>query len=140
ASLLAFFLILTVCLLAPVYATHVAHTGQNTNHVLGTVNVNGQEQSIVSSGGYLDKKTGKPCGTTGNTSDCVLISSIPIGPTWFAANGRFVMGADANGRDEMVRLLYGGRVSLFVGIISSAICVFFAVLLSLVAGYFGCWI
>jgi len=139
ASLGAFFLILIVCLLAPLYATHVAHTGQNTNHVLGTVNVNGEQKSIVSNGGYLDKKTGKPCGTTGDTSDCVLISSIPIGPTWFSGGGRFVMGADANGRDEMVRLLYGGRVSLFVGIISSAICVFFAILLALLAGYFGGW-
>jgi peptide/nickel transport system permease protein len=36
--------------------------------------------------------------------------------------------------------LYGGRVSLQVGIISSAICVVLAVILALLAGYFGGWI
>ena len=39
-----------------------------------------------------------------------------------------------NGRDVAVRLLYGGRTSLIVGIGSSAICVFFAVVLALLAG------
>jgi peptide/nickel transport system permease protein len=136
AALVVFFLIVAVCMLAPVYATHVAHTGQNTNHVLDQVKVNGQLQSVVSQGGYLNSH-GQPCQTS--DTHCKLIASIPIGPTWFSAGGKFVLGGDANGRDEMVRLLYGGRVSLFVGIISSAICVFFAVLLSLLAGYFGGW-
>ena len=52
----------------------------------------------------------------------------------------YVLGADTLGRDVAVRLLYGGRNSLLVGIGSSAICVFFAVLLALLAGYFGGWI
>ena len=34
---------------------------------------------------------------------------IPIGPTW---HSRFFFGADFNGRDVAVRLLYGGRNSL----------------------------
>jgi peptide/nickel transport system permease protein len=50
-----------------------------------------------------------------------------------------VLGADQNGRDWAVRLLYGGRTSLFIGIVSSAICVFFAVILALVAAYYGGW-
>jgi peptide/nickel transport system permease protein len=136
ASLGVFFLIVIVCALAPLYADHVAHTGQNTNHVLDRVKVNGQLESVVSQGGYLNRQ-GKPCGPT--DTNCKLIASIPIGPTWFSAGGKFVLGGDANGRDEMVRLLYGGRVSLFVGIVSSAICVFFAIILSLLAGYFGGW-
>jgi peptide/nickel transport system permease protein len=141
AALVVFFLIVVVCLLAGVYAHDVAHTGRDTNNPLGTVKVNGQPESVLSNGGYLDKKTGKPCATTGASgSQCVLISSIPIGPTWFSAGGRYVLGADQNGRDIAVRLLYGGQTSLFVGIISSAICVFFAVLLALLAGYFGGWI
>ena len=51
-----------------------------------------------------------------------------------------MLGADTLGRDVAVRLLYGGRNSLLVGIGSSAICVFFAVVLALLAGYFGGWI
>jgi peptide/nickel transport system permease protein len=70
----------------------------------------------------------------------VLFSAIPIGPTWFGAGGKYVLGADANGRDIAVRLLYGGRNSLIVGVGSTGICVFFAVVLALLAGYFGGWI
>ncbi|HKI92095.1 MAG TPA: ABC transporter permease [Gaiellaceae bacterium] len=138
AFLGVFVLVVVACLLAPVYASHVAHTGPNTQHVLDTVKVNGQPTPVVSAGGYIEKKTGKPCTTGG--SDCVLLSAIPIGPTWFSAGGKFVLGADSIGRDIAVRLLYGGRTSLIVGIGSSAICVVSAVLLSLLAGYFGGWI
>ena len=81
--------------------------------------------------------TGKLCLTS--QSGCKLVASIPIGPTWFGAGGKFVLGADQNGRDIAVRLLYGGRTSLFVGIVSSAICVFFAVILALLAAYYGGW-
>ena len=45
------------------------------------------------------------------------VDGIPIGPTW---HGKFFLGADRNGRDTMVRLLYGGRNSLLIGIIGGA--------------------
>lgn len=134
ASLVVFFLILIACMCAPLYANHVAHTNQNAQHVLDRVKVNGEEQSVVSQGGYLNKR-GKPCSTS--DTNCTLVSAIPIGPTWFNAGGKFVLGADAIGRDVAVRLLYGGRVSLQVGITSAAICVFFSILLALAAGFFG---
>ena len=132
-----FVLVVAACALAPVYAKYVAHTGPNAQHVLEKVKVNGVETPVVSSGGYIDPQTGKLCLTT--DTGCKLVSSIPIGPTWFGAGGKFVLGADSIGRDVAVRLLYGGRTSLFVGIVSSAICVFFAVILALVAAYYGGW-
>jgi peptide/nickel transport system permease protein len=138
AFLVLFFVILVACLLAPVYSTHVAHIGPNANNVLGTVNAGGKSVPVVSQGGYLNKKTLQPCTTGG--SDCKLFSAIPIAPQWFNAGGRYVIGGDSNGRDVAVRLLYGGRVSLQVGIVSSAICVVAAVILALLAGYFGGWI
>ena len=122
--LFIFIAVVVACLLAPVYAKHVAGTGPNTNHILENVNVNGVSTPVVSPGGVIHGK---------------LVASIPIGPTWFGAGGKFVLGADENGRDVAVRLLYGGRTSLFVGIVSSAICVFFAVILALVAAYYGGW-
>jgi peptide/nickel transport system permease protein len=140
ASLVLFFCVLAACLLAPVYANHVAHTGQNTQHVLDTIRAGGKQISVVSNGGYLNKHTGKACASTDNPADCKLFSSIPVGPQWFNAGGKFVLGADAIGRDVAVRLLYGGLVSLRVGIVSSAICVTLAVILALIAGYFGGWI
>jgi peptide/nickel transport system permease protein len=138
AALALFFLIVLVCAFAPLYANHVAHSGPNEQHPLGTVTVNGKKVDIISAGGNLSTKTGKPC-AFGETS-CKLVPSIPIGPQWGAAGGKFILGADTLGRDVAVRLLYGGRNSLLVGIGSSAICVVFAVILALLAGYFGGWI
>jgi peptide/nickel transport system permease protein len=137
-ALAVFVFIVVVCIFAPVYAHRVAHSGPNTEHVVGTVTVNGRAVDIVSQGGNINTKTGKPC-AFGETT-CALVPSIPIGPQWGAAGGKFVLGADQLGRDVAVRLLYGGRNSLLVGIGSSAICVGFAVLLALLAGYFGGWI
>ncbi len=48
-----------------------------------------------------------------------------------------MLGADANGRDLFVRILYGGRISLFVGFTSAVLCVCLALVLGLVAGYRG---
>jgi peptide/nickel transport system permease protein len=138
AALALFILVVAVCAAAPLYAHYVAHTGPNDEHVVGTVKVNGVPTTIVSLGGnFSTKHAGKPC-AFGETT-CKLVASIPIGPTWFSAGGRFLLGADVLGRDVAVRLLYGGRNSLLVGTGSSAICVFFAVVLALLAGYFGGW-
>jgi peptide/nickel transport system permease protein len=125
ASLALFFVIVIACALAPVYAHHVAHTGPNDEHVVDKITIHGVPRDVVSQGGVIKGK---------------LVASIPIGPQWFAAGGKYVLGADRLGRDVAVRLLYGGRNSLLVGIGSSAICVFFAVVLALLAGYFGGWL
>jgi peptide/nickel transport system permease protein len=124
-----FVIIVVACALAPVYAKHVAHSGPNTNHVTDVVNVDGKPTDVISQGG-AKVVNGK----------LTIKSAIPIGPTWFSAGGRFALGADGNGRDEAVRLLYGGRNSLIIGIGSALICVFFAVILALLAGYYGGWV
>jgi peptide/nickel transport system permease protein len=138
AFLSLFLLIIACCALAPVYAHHVAHTGPNATHVADSVKVGGKTEQVVSSGGLIDKTTGKQCAQSG--PNCVLFSAIPIGPTWWHAGGHFVLGADTLGRDVAVRLLYGGLNSLMIGIGSALICVTFALLLALLAGFYGGWV
>lgn len=59
----------------------------------------------------------------------------PIGP-----NSEFWFGADQLGRDVLVRLAYGARVSLMVGVVASLIAAAIGVTIGLVAGYFGGWV
>ncbi len=130
AALVLFVLILLACALAPVYSSHVAHTDASTNHITERVKVGDKVVTVISAGGtYTDPKTGE-----------LRVRPVTIlGPTWWHGGGKFVLGADGNGRDVAVRLLYGGVNSLKVGIGSALICVVLAVILSLLAGYYGGW-
>ena len=116
-SLVVFFLIVIACLAAPLWATKVAQTGPNTTHTLQKIVVDGEKKEVVEPDGKA------------------------IGPVWFGAGGKFFLGADGHlGRDEMVRLLYGGRASLFIGITAALITLLLAIVVGLVAGYYGGWI
>ncbi len=50
------------------------------------------------------------------------------------------LGADELGRDVLVRLLYGGRVSLMVGLVTAFAAAVIGVAVGLVAGYRGGWV
>jgi peptide/nickel transport system permease protein len=104
-----FVVIVLMCLCAPLYAKHVAHTTPSANHITDQIKVRGETKDVVSPGG------------------------IPTGPTW---TGKFLLGADANGRDVAVRLLYGGRNSLEIGFIATFISCLFATIVALSAGYY----
>lgn len=47
------------------------------------------------------------------------------------------LGTDQLGRDQLVRLLYGGRVSLAIAFLATAISLIIGVLVGALAGYFG---
>lgn len=49
-------------------------------------------------------------------------------------------GTDALGRDMLTRVLYGGRISLFVGLMVVVITLLIGVPIGAIAGYFGGWI
>ena len=108
-----FVLLVLSALAAPLWAEHVANTTQDRNRLADQIVVDGEPRDIVS------------------------VRGIPMGPTW---QGEYFLGADENGRDVMVRLLYGARNSLFVGVIAALITTIFAVLLGLLAGYFRGWV
>ncbi len=113
-SLGVFLLIVICCLLAPVWANDVAHTGPNQTHTLEKIHEGGEVKEVV-----------EPSGKA-------------IGPQFFDAGGKFFLGADGHlGRDEMVRLLYGGRSSLFIGIVAAIITTILAVVFGLLSGFYG---
>jgi peptide/nickel transport system permease protein len=102
--------VVIACLLAPVYASEIAHTGPDANHVTETITLAGKRVDVVSPSG------------------------VPTGPTW---SGRFLLGADPNGRDVAVRLLYGGRNSLEIAAVATALTIVLAVIVALLCGWFG---
>ena len=57
---------------------------------------------------------------------------LPVGP-----NGTFWLGTDDLGRDLLVRIAYGARISLFVGVVATAVTVVGGTVIGLAAGYFG---
>ena len=84
-----FILLVLACVAAPLWAEHVAHTTPEENHLTDTIEKDGETVNVVG------------------------LDGVPIGPTW---QGEFFLGADQLGRDNMVRLLYGGRNSLMIGV------------------------
>ncbi len=117
AFLGVFFLIVVFVLAAPLWADHVAETGPNKEHTVEQLTVDGEKRDVVTPEGK------------------------PIGPQWFGAGGKFFLGADSRlGRDEMVRLMYGGRTSLLVGISAALLATIMAIVLGLLSGYFRGWV
>jgi peptide/nickel transport system permease protein len=57
---------------------------------------------------------------------------IPVAP-----NRTFWFGADELGRDVLVRVAYGARISLVAGVLASSLAVAVGVVVGLTAGYFG---
>ena len=109
----ALFVVLVLsCIAAPLWADKVAKTTVNANHLSDTITVDGKEKNVVG------------------------LDGVPIGPQYWKADGKFFLGADRNGRDIMVRLLYGGRNSLVIGVVAALITTFLSIILGLVSGYF----
>ena len=107
-----FLVIVALCMAAPLWAD-VAKTGPLKNHLTDKVTVDGKKKDVVAPDG------------------------VPIGPTY---QGQFFLGADSNGRDIAVRLLYGGRNSLLIGLAAALITALLSVIVGTLAGYFRGWV
>jgi peptide/nickel transport system permease protein len=110
----ALFVALVLCALAaPLWAGAVADRAPDRTNETGTIEVGGEQVDVVS------------------------LDGVPIGPQW---RGEYFLGADANGRDVMVRLLYGARNSLLIGLAAALLTTILATIVGLVAGYLGRWV
>jgi len=95
---------------APLWVSQVSHRGPDEQNLVGVLHENGKSIPVVADDGT------------------------PIGP---GLRGAYLLGADSNGRDLFVRILYGGRTSLAVGLASALLCTLLALLLAIPAGYLG---
>lgn len=66
--------------------------------------------------------------------DTIYYDRVLIEPTW---ENLHIIGTDPQGRDQFVRLLYGLRVSLAVGIVATLVSLVIGVIWGAVAGYSG---
>jgi peptide/nickel transport system permease protein len=105
--------LVVLALAAPLWAEVAGTGGPARNHLADTIVVDGARRDVVSE------------------------DRIPIGPTWRA---EYFLGADGNGRDVAVRLLYGARNSLVIGVGAAILSILLAVTLGLLAGYFRGWV
>jgi peptide/nickel transport system permease protein len=103
-----FLVLVGICLAAPLWANGPANTDPYKNHLTETIVLDGKKTNVVS------------------------LDGVPIGPTW---QGKFLLGADTNGRDTAVRLLYGGRNSLLIGCAAALITALLSVILGTLAGF-----
>jgi peptide/nickel transport system permease protein len=106
--LIVFILLVALALAAPIWQ-EIAGRDPLSNNLSGTITVDGKKTDVVSTEG------------------------IPIGPQW---RKEYFFGADSNGRDVAVRLLYGGRNSLLIGITAALITTLLSIVVGLLAGFF----
>ena len=107
-----FIVLVLACLAAPLWADQIAHTTPEENHLTDTIEKDGETVNVVA------------------------LDGVPIGPTW---QGEFFLGADQLGRDNMVRLLYGGRNSLLIGVVAAVFTTLLAIIFGVLAGYLRGW-
>jgi peptide/nickel transport system permease protein len=107
-----FVLLVALAIAAPVWQS-VAGRGPDETNETGQIDVGGEKVNVVS------------------------LDGIPIGPQWRA---EYFLGADGNGRDVMVRLLYAARNSLLIGIAAALLTTLLATLIGLVSGWYRGWV
>ena len=117
AALAVFALILTLCLLAPVYAAW-AGVDPFRSTLDAVIRIDGADVPVME-----------------QSTEGLGLGYNPIGPTWRL--GSYFLGADNQGRDVMARLLYGGLNSLLIAGAATVLTLTIATILGLAAGFFG---
>lgn len=67
-----------------------------------------------------------------NEIDLFSIKAAPSSAHW--------LGTDGLGRDELSRLMYGARLSLWIGIAAALLCCAIGLLIGAIAGFYGGWV
>jgi peptide/nickel transport system permease protein len=81
--------------------------------------------------------------TKSDGQELTIFSGIPCNWHLFGTAGAGklnLLGTDEQGRDQFSRILYGGRISLFIGLIGVLISFPIGTVLGGISGYFGGWL
>jgi peptide/nickel transport system permease protein len=108
--------ILLLALIAPFYASSIAHTDPFKSTLNATINFGGVTRQVL-----------EP------STEGLGLGITPIGPT--GRPSAYFLGADNQGRDVAARLLYGARNTLFIGASAALVTILLSLLIGLIAGY-----
>jgi peptide/nickel transport system permease protein len=85
----------------------------------------------------------------------IVLVILTVGAPWIAPHGQneidlfnikappsraYPLGTDALGRDVLSRMLYGGRMSLAIGVAAAVICAAVGIFFGAISGYYGGWV
>lgn len=67
-------------------------------------------------------------------------NEVELGANLSAPSSKHIMGTDSTGRDIFSRIIYGGQISLMVGVLAVTISVSLGTLIGGMAAYYGGWL
>lgn len=75
-----------------------------------------------------------------DTGSSTLLPPVGVENTFGAGTWRHPLGTDQRGRDILVRLVYGTRIAIQVGVVATGLGVILGTAVGAVSGYYGGWI
>ena len=114
-------------------------TREFKDQLIETLDADGKEFKFTDADGVTAEYTISYDATTKSWS-VLQSTSTKVFDTYSSPSAAHPLGTDRNGMDMLTRLMYGGRVSLYIGFIVVFIETILGVIMGGISGYFGGWV